>query len=140
MVGDDLLEDLGRRLLADLSRSSLMGALPVGPGPAKRSRMPKMAIAPSGEDFDQRLRGIRRLISVKEMAALQHVHPETIYRRIKAGMPAEHDGRSVKIYPPKVADWRLEMREARKHRMKSMSCAIGPKSDGARRERSARND
>lgn len=53
MVGDDLLEDLGRRLLADLSRSSLMGALPVGPGPAKRSRMPKMAIAPSGEDFDQ---------------------------------------------------------------------------------------
>jgi hypothetical protein len=57
-----------------------------------------------------------------------HLHPETIYRRIQAGMPAERDGRNVRLYPPAIADWLLEIREARKRQM-SMLGATGIKPD-----------
>jgi hypothetical protein len=61
--------------------------------------------------MDALLRGIRRYITPRELAELLHWHPETVYRKIKAGMPADRvvdaqrRGRQLKIYPPQVADW-----------------------------------
>ena len=61
--------------------------------------------------MDALLRGIRRYITPKELAELLHWHTETVYRKIKAGMPADRvvdaqgRGRQLKIYPPQVADW-----------------------------------
>lgn len=129
-MASDGLSDLGKEILLDLVRASLAGALPSESSQAKRTRLPKSSLAPSGEDFLERLRGIRRLITVREYASLAHLHPETVYRRIKAegGMPAERDGRNVKIYPPAIADWLVEVREARKRQM-SIPAPIGPKSD-----------
>jgi len=129
-MADDLLSELGRQILVDLARASLIGALPAG-GELKTKRVPKMALAPEGEDFDQRLRGIRRWISVKDYSALAHLHPETIRRRIKAGMPADRDGRNWRIYPPAIADWLAENREKRKRQIRSIPSAIGPKPDHA---------
>jgi len=119
-AADDPMTEFSRRILSDLFRSAAMGTLPAEAKlQSRQGSIPKSALAPSGEDFEQRLRGIRRLITVKEYCNLAHLHPETAYRRIKAGMPVERDGRNVKIYPPMVADWLLQCREARKNRMVS---------------------
>lgn len=130
-MGDDLLVEVGRQILADLARSTVMGTLPAESASLNRNRAPRLALAPSGEDFVQRLRGIRRLITVKEFGALAHLHPESVYRRIKAGMPAEHDGRNLRIYPPKVADWLIDIRENRRRQMKPVKRPIDPKLDHA---------
>jgi len=113
-MGDDLLADLSRQILADLVRSSLLGALPTeSASRARQGRLPKSAVLLGGEDLDARLRAIRRWITPKELAALLHWHQETVYRRIKDGLPADRDGDRWKIYPPTVADWLRERREAR---------------------------
>jgi hypothetical protein len=119
-MGDELLVDLGRRILADLARSSLSGAL-TKPSDTKniRSRPPKSARPPTNDDMDARLREIRRYITPRELAAILHWHVETVYRKVKEGMPADHDvdqfghGRRLKIYPPRIADWLRECRQAR---------------------------
>jgi hypothetical protein len=105
-MGDDLLAEMSQMILADLIRGSLMGALPADAGlKSKRERLPKSPLPLAGEDMDTRLRSIRRYITPKELAALLHWHVETIYRKIKRGMPVDRDGRNLKIYPPRIADW-----------------------------------
>lgn len=114
-MADDLLAELVRKILADLARASLMGGLPSeADSKSKRGRLPRSAPPLSGEDMEARLRSIRRYITAKELAALMHWHPETVYRRIKSGMPVDRDGRSVKIYPPEIADWFRDIRQGSK--------------------------
>ncbi|HEX4066995.1 MAG TPA: hypothetical protein VHZ09_13320 [Acidobacteriaceae bacterium] len=119
-MSEDLLAELGRQILKDLARSSLAGALPAQDQvQGKRGRLPKSPVAPSGEDMDARLRGIRRYISAKELAALLHWHVETLYKKVKQGLPVDRDigpdgrGRTLKFYSPQVADWLRECREVR---------------------------
>jgi hypothetical protein len=119
-MGEEMLAGLGLRILADLARSSLSGALTKANGTKRsRSRMPKSAQPLSGEDMDARLRQIRRYVTPRELAALLHWHVETVYRKVKGGMPADRDvdqlghGRCLKIYPPEIADWLRDCRQAR---------------------------
>lgn len=119
-MSEDLLTELGREILRDLARSTLAGTLPAqGDVRGKRARLPKSSVAPTAEDMDARLRSIRRYITPKELAALLHWHPETVYRKAKEGMPVDRDigpdgrGRRLKIYPPEIADWLRDCREAR---------------------------
>lgn len=114
-----LLEALGPQILADIARNNLMGASPsTNAFRGKLDRLPKLTQPPSGEDMDARLRNIRRYITPRELAALLHWDIETVYRKIKAGMPVDRDidpqgrGNRIKIYPPQVADWRHSCREA----------------------------
>lgn len=119
---DDPLVEMVRRMLADLFASSLSRALPSQEElKARRSTIPKPALAPTGEDMDSRLRSIRRYMSPIEFAGLKHINVETVYRRIKAGMPADRDlnGRNLMIYPPQVAEWEQNCREARNKLMRS---------------------
>jgi hypothetical protein len=118
-MSHELLATLGRQTLAGLARSSLMGALPsTNDLKGKRGSLPESAHPPNGEDMDARLRSIRRYITPRELAALLHWHSETVYRKIKSGMPATRDvdaqgrGRRLKIYPPEIADWLRGCREA----------------------------
>lgn len=75
--------------------------------------------------MDARLRSIRRYITPKELAALMHWHPETVYRKAKEGMPVDRDigqdgrGRRLKIYPPEIADWLRDCREARQRMIRA---------------------
>lgn len=117
---EDLLADLGVRILQDLARNSLAEALPAQiDRKLIKGRLPRSPIAPVGEDMDTRLRSIRRYITAKELAGLMHWHLETVYRKAKEGMPVDRDtgpdgrGRRLKIYPPEIADWLRECREAR---------------------------
>jgi hypothetical protein len=119
-MGHEPLDVLGRQILADLARSSPMGALPATNAlKSKRVGLAESAQPPTGEDMDTRLRSMRRYITPRELAALLHWHPETVYRKIKAGMPANRDvdaqgrGRRLKIYPPEIADWLCRCRDAR---------------------------
>jgi hypothetical protein len=137
-MGDDLLAELGRQIPADLARSSLIGALPTeSDSKSKRGRLPNSALPLSGEDMDARLRSIRRYITPKELAALLHWHLETVYRKIKAGMPADRDvgeegkGWRLKIYPPKIANWLRECRDARKRLIRSTLVSQAQASDRA---------
>lgn len=114
-----LLESLNRQVLTDLGRSSAMAALaPPTDLKQKQDELPKSAQPLKGEDMDARLRGIRQYIAPKELAALLRCHVGTIYRRVKAGMPADRDvdaqgrGNRIKIYPPRVADWQRDCRKA----------------------------
>ena len=107
-----LFEALGEQILADLARNNLMRAAPSIDGTkGKQDGLPKSAPLNTGEDMDALLRGIRRYITPRELAELLHWHPETVYRKIKAGMPADRvvdaqgRGRQLKIYHPQVADW-----------------------------------
>jgi hypothetical protein len=116
-----LLEALGPQILADLARNRLLGALPLTDDlKGKRGRLPELAHPPTGEDMDARLRSIRHYITPRELSALLHWHPETVYRKIKSGMPADRDvdaqgrGRRLKIYPPEIADWLRSCHEAQK--------------------------
>jgi hypothetical protein len=116
-----LLEALAPQILADLARSRLLGALPLTDDiKGKRGRLPELAYPPTGEDMGARLRSIRHYITPRELSALLHWHPETVYRKIKSGMPADRDvdaqgrGRRLKIYPPEIADWLRSCREAQK--------------------------
>jgi hypothetical protein len=115
----ELLAALRPQILADLTRSSPIGALPLTNDlRAKQNKLSKSEQAPSGEDMDARLRSIRRYITPSELATLLHWDIGTVYRKIKAGMPADRDvdaqgrGNRLKIYPPKVADWQRDCREA----------------------------
>ncbi|WP_433972683.1 helix-turn-helix domain-containing protein [Tunturiibacter lichenicola] len=112
-------ELLRQQLLIDLGESSVIEALPKSINlKRKPNRLPKSTHLLSGEDMDARLRSIRRYITPRELAALLHWHPETVYRRIKSGMPAHRDvdahgcGRRLKIYPPEIADWLRSCQEA----------------------------
>ena len=132
-MGDDPLAELGRQILADLLRSSVMGTLPTQTElKSKRGRIPKSSLAPSGEDMDARLRSIRRYVTPRELAALLHWHVETIYRKAKCGMPVDYEvdadgnGRLIKIYPPKIADWLQECREVRKTLLRSKVASRTP--------------
>jgi hypothetical protein len=114
-----LLAALGRQTLDDFARSSPMKALrSTNALMGNPSTLLKSAPASASEDMDARLRSIRRYITPRELAALFHWHPETVYRKIKAGLPAdrvvdEHGrGRQLKIYPPQVADWLRVCRDA----------------------------
>jgi hypothetical protein len=114
-----LLDALRRQLLTDLGLSSVMEVLPPSIDlKARRDKFPKSTHPPSGEDMDARLRSIRCYITPRELAALLRWDIETVYRKIKAGMPADRDvdgqgrGNRIKIYPPQVADWRSGCREA----------------------------
>jgi hypothetical protein len=107
-----LFEALGGQILADLARNNLVRAVPSIDGPkGKQDGLPKSAPPNTGDDMDALLRGIRRYITPKELAELLHWHTETVYRKIKAGMPADRvvdaqgRGRQLKIYPPQVANW-----------------------------------
>jgi hypothetical protein len=114
-----LLEALSPQILADLVRNNLMGvSSSTNDLNGERDRLPTPVHPPSGEDMDARLRSIRRYITPRELAALFHWHLETVYRKIKSGMPAHRDvdahghGRRLKIYPPEIADWLRGCREA----------------------------
>ena len=118
-MSHELLAALDRQILADLARGNLMEALPsTNYLKDKRGRLPESAYPSTGEDMDARLRSIRRYITPSELAALLHWHQETVYRKIKSGMPAIRDvdaqgrGRRLKIYPPEIADWLRCCREA----------------------------
>lgn len=109
-----------KQMFAEVTRN-LRGALIVTDEVVKstRGRISKSALPLSNEDMDARLRQIRRYITPKDLAGLLHWNVETVYRKIKTGMPADREvdgegkGRNLKIYPPKVADWQAECREAR---------------------------
>jgi hypothetical protein len=129
----DLATRLSRRILIDLARRNAAGAFPEETDvKGKRDTLPKSAQPPAGEDMDARLRSIRRYITPKELAALLHCHIGTVYRKIKSGMPADHDvdpqghGRRLKIYPPQYADWQRACREAlrRPHQLTSSSPSL----------------
>lgn len=129
---EDLLTDLGLRILQDLARNSLAEALPAQlDRKLIQGRLPRSPIAPTGEDMDTRLRGIRRYITAKELAGLMHWHPETVYRKAREGMPVDRDvgpdgrGRRLKIYPPKIADWLRECREVRTRLIESKQLSDG---------------
>jgi hypothetical protein len=117
-MSHELLAALGGQILADLACSSSIGALPSTNGiKGKQDKLSKLVQAPIGEDMDARLRSIRHYITPNELAALLHCHIGTVYRMIKAGMPADRDvdaqghGRRLKIYPPQVADRLRSCRE-----------------------------
>lgn len=124
---DESLGELGRMILSDLAKSSLAGALPTELGSKANRRLPKSSVTVSGEDMDTRLRGIRRYITPKELAALMHWHLETVYRKVRGGMPVDRDvdeegkGRRLKIYPPEIADWLRDCREAHRSRFGELS-------------------
>jgi hypothetical protein len=114
-----LLQALSPQLLADSTMSDFMGtSSSSNDRKGKQAKAPKPVLAPIGEDMDARLRSIRRYIAPKELAALLDCDVTTVYRMIKLGMPADWSvgphgrGRSRKIYPPQVADWLRECREA----------------------------
>jgi len=130
-AADDPMMEFTQRIIADLLRSAVMGTLPAQTNvQSKRGRIPKSSLAPSGEDMDTRLRSIRRYVTPRELAALLHWHVETLYRKIKVGMPVDHEvnidgnGRLLKLYPPKVADWLQECRTARNNLIGSSSRTI----------------
>lgn len=84
---DEPLPEMARRMLADLFKSCLSGALLSQEDlKARRSSTLKPALAPVGEDMESLLRSIRRYLTPTEFAGLKHIHVETVYRRIKAGM------------------------------------------------------
>jgi hypothetical protein len=132
-----LLQALGPQILADLARNNLMGASPSANDlKSKQNKLSKSAQAPSGEDMDARLRSIRRYITPRELAALLHWDIGTVYRKIKAGMPADRDvdaqgrGNRIKIYPPQVADWRRDCSEAlRRPNQLTSSLPVGDRGD-----------
>jgi excisionase family DNA binding protein len=105
-MGANSVEELSRRILADLVRSSLAGALAGGAGlESGKLRRPR-SIALSDEDLFTRLRSIRGCIVTKELASLMRWHSETIYRLIKTeGLPVHRTGKRLKFYPPEVASW-----------------------------------
>ncbi len=51
------------------------------------------------------LRSLRRYLSANEGARVISCHPETFYRLIASGLPAEKRGRRWRIDPIKFADW-----------------------------------
>ncbi len=124
----ELLAALNRQLVADADRSRLRGPFPLHKEIDGKQRGFAMSPhPPSGENMDARLRGIRHYITPKELAFLLHIHRETVYRKIKSGMPAHRDvdaqgrGRRLKIYPPEIADWLRDCREQEKRCKQSKS-------------------
>jgi hypothetical protein len=132
-----LLDALRRQLLNDLGPGSVIEALsPAIDFKAKQDRLPKSTHPPNGGDMDARLRSIRRYITPRELAVLLHWDIETVYRKVKAGMPADRDvdaqgrGNRIKIYPPQVADWRRSCREASR-RSEQVPSSLEPQCSGA---------
>jgi hypothetical protein len=120
-MSHELFNRLHGQMLDDAVRSHpVAGSGPIYDLKRKSGVMANRAPASEGDDMDTRLRSIRRYITPRELAALLHWHPETIYHKIKAGMPADRlfDSlgrvRQLKIYPPQIADWMRDCREARK--------------------------
>jgi hypothetical protein len=131
-----LLEALRPQLLADFARNNVMGASTSTNDPKGRDRLPKSSQRPSGEDMDARLRSIRRYITPRELAALLHRDIETVYGKIKGGLPADHDGDAqgrgnrIKIYPPQVANWLRGCREAQR-RPNQLTSSLPPRPSNA---------
>lgn len=129
-----------KEMFAEVTRN-LRGALIVTDEVVKstRGKMAKSALPLSHEDMDTRLRLIRHYITPRELAALLHCHVETVYRMVKSGMPVDRDvdgegrGRNLKIYPPRVADWRAECRDSRIQAMQSkLALPDNPQNRGTR--------
>lgn len=118
-MADDLFAELARKIRI------LTEAMPTEAELNPKRRLPRSALPLSDEDMDKRLLSIRHHITPKELAGLMHWHLETVYRKAKKGMPVERDldldgrGRLLKIYPPQIAEWRRQCREARKHLIQS---------------------
>jgi len=112
---DDPLNELGRRI------RSLVNSLPSEEElKAKRMRLPKSAVPLHGETLDRRLRTIDdRSIDASLLARVLDRDLETIYRRVKAGMPCFYEGRNLRFFLPQVADWLLERSEERKRLLHS---------------------
>lgn len=51
------------------------------------------------------LRGLRRMLTVKEAARILGRHRETVYEWIAAGLPATKQGRTWRIDPIRLAAW-----------------------------------
>jgi hypothetical protein len=116
-----LHEALWRQILADLGGNNAIRPLAPPTGiEGKRDKSSEFVLAPFGEDMNARLRSIRLFIAPEDLAVLLHCDVTTVYRLIDAGMPVEYGvdpqvgGRSIKIYPPQVADWRCERRNHHK--------------------------
>jgi hypothetical protein len=134
--GKQMLEELRivlselKQMFAEVTRN-LAGALVVTDEVFKstQKKVPTSALPLSNEDMDARLRSIRHYITPKELARLLHLHRETVYRMVKTGMPVDRDvdgrgkGRNLKVYPPKIAEWRAQCREARKRAMQSRTAS-----------------
>jgi excisionase family DNA binding protein len=110
-MNSDVLSKLERRVLVDLVRGRA-----VKPRVNDRRFVTNdqtTQVAPVGESLCAYLRTLRRWIVTKEVASLLHCHAETIYKRVKIdGLPAHRDGRTLKYYPPEIADW-LEQRDGK---------------------------
>jgi excisionase family DNA binding protein len=105
----NVLADLEQRVLADLVRS-FAATHSVANQRSSLIKKPVRQVAPAGESLCSYLRSIRHWIVTRDVAVLLHCHTETIYRRVKIeGLPAHRDGRTLKYYPPEIADW-LERR------------------------------
>jgi excisionase family DNA binding protein len=110
-MSTNLSSDIERRILVDLVRSfaETYGTTNL----RSRVRKPVRQVAPAGESLCSYLRTIRRWIVTSEVATLLHCHTETVYKRVKVeGLPAHRDGRTLKYYPPEIADW-LERRNGK---------------------------
>ena len=99
-------ENLSRSILAEIVRTSLASALVNEDSASQpRSRRSK-AVAPVGDDLVAHLRGIRRWLITREVAAVLHFHTETVYRKIKhQDLPAQKDNGRLKFDPAKIAEW-----------------------------------
>ena len=100
----DALSNLEQRVLVDLAHSL---AEPHGTNNLRSNvKKPVRQVAPAGESLCSYLRTIRCWIVTREVADLFHRHTETIYKRVEIeGLPAHRDGRTLKFYPPEIADW-----------------------------------
>jgi hypothetical protein len=104
----NVLADLEQRVLANLVHSFVETHIAAN----QRLSLKKSVrqVAPAGENLCSYLRSIRHWVVTREVAALLHCHAETVYKRVKIeGLPAQRDGRTLKYYPPEIADW-LERR------------------------------
>jgi hypothetical protein len=107
----NVLADLKQRVLADLVHS--FAETHAAANQRSSVKKPVSQIAPPGESLCSYLRSIRHWVVTREVAALLHCHAETIYQRVKIeGLPAHRDNRTLKYYPPEIANW-LERRNGK---------------------------
>lgn len=134
-----LLQALSPQLLVDSMRPDLMGASSaINASKYKRDESTKLVQAPDGEDMDAYLRTIRRFIPPEKLADIFCCDLTTVYRLIDSGMPVEKGldplfgGRLIKIYPPQVAKWRRDRREAAKRNQQQTSGALSPNAEASK--------
>ena len=137
-----LLQALSPQLIADSTISDLMATSSSTNGQKdKRHESTKLVQAPEDEDMDAYLRTIRGFIPPEKLAGIFHCDLTTVYRLIDSGMPVEKGldplfgGRLIKIYPPQVAKWRRDRREAAKRNEQQTSGALSPNTEASNTDR-----